>query len=119
MESNSSNAACLDIVCLKGDTFLRELIFWEDKYKTIPVDITGFTFKMQVRKGRLCTVILSFDMSDGIAITPTNKLTLSKTALEMSSLPVGTFDYDIERTSGSVVTTFIKGSFIIQQDYSI
>ena len=114
--SNSSIATTHNIICKRGDTFLRELKFWSDKAKTIPVDITANEFLMKVI-GNGCSEpeILLFTMTDGFSITAPNILTLSKSADQMKK-QAATYKFDLQQTSAGIVTTIIQGKFTIESD---
>lgn len=114
-ESNSSVAVVHDIKCKRGDTFSRIFKYWSDTAKTVPVDITGSTFKLKVFEVKTQTEILLFTMDAGLSISDTNILTLTKNATQMI-LKAGVYSYDLEKTTGTVVLTIMKGDFIIEQD---
>lgn len=121
-ESNSSLAAKVNIKCYRGDTFIRVMRFWSDALKTVPIDITEDTFKLNVVKTNLKTKsnpVLSFTMVDGMEITDDNELTISKTAAQMAVL-AGTYTYDLQQTKadGTVITLQV-GDFIIEDDRTI
>lgn len=121
-ESNSSVAAEVNIRCYRGDTFKRILTFWSDAEKTIPLDVSADTFKLNVVKANLKTKaspVLSFTMAAGIAITDDNEVTFTKTAAQMA-LKADTYTYDLQHTKadGTVITVQM-GDFIIDDDRTI
>lgn len=106
----------VNIVCTRGDSFSRTLFFWDDYNKTIPTDISTWTFRMQVRDKIGTTVILDFEMNTEINITDINSVEFVQTSTVMDEAQVGLFYYDIEKEIGGVRTTFIKGKFTILVD---
>lgn len=112
-------AGVLNITAYRGDTFSLGLLI-KEKLTNVPIDITGFLFKMLVRTkiANTGTSILSFDNDEGIDIVDAaaGSILLHKTAAQMSISP-GTYYYDLQYTkpSGEVVT-FLAGTFTIQQE---
>lgn len=116
-ESNSSVAAKAPIRCMRGDNFNRILRFWTDIAKTIPQDITGNTYKADVRKSEFADPILVFNMTDGFVISGVQDLLMSKTPLQMSAPLPGSYFYDVEETlPDGTVRTIAKDVFIIDND---
>ena len=104
----------------RGDSFiLQTMRFWTDEAKTIPLDITNYTFAMEV-KDTDGNIILSFTMASGFTIQNTNELVVSKTAEEMlvkANEDGETYFYDLESTDDNdVVKTIIGGTFFIEND---
>ena len=116
-ESNSAIAAEHNIIVYRGDTFERELRYWNDIAKTDPVILAGSTFKLDVIQpaADFPFVILSFAIGTGITITPPNILTLSKTAVEMQ-VKAGEYLYDLQKTTGTTVVTIMRGTFTVIDD---
>lgn len=120
MKLNLTNPAIVDITCKRGDTFIFDsLKFWSDSAKTVPLDITGNSFAMQV-KDINGLIILSFTMASDFTIVPLNILEIKKTATNMmvpASPNSAPYLYDLEMTDTSLnVSTIMKGSFIVLQD---
>lgn len=114
MVSNSSRARVLSFIHMRGDTFKRTLVFTK---AGAPIDITGIIYKMTVR-GRSMPDVLTFEFGNGFTKVDVNKLQMLKTATEMK-IPAGAYRYDIQQTIDDVVTTIIRGSFIIEQDETV
>ncbi len=116
-ESNSDIAAEHNIIHRRGDTFERIMRYWSDAARTVPVDITGSTFKINVveENADFPFIILSFEIGSGLAITAPNILTMSKTATEMKVTP-GIYYYDIQKTTGSTVVTIQFGTFTVNRE---
>lgn len=117
---NLSTAQDVTIKCKRGDTFSLDTIrFWSDAAKTIPIDISGDSFKMEV-KDSAGTVILTFITPDNFTIHDTNELDITMPGADMlidSTDDTHPYVYDIEWTkSGGEIKTFMKGSFYVFQD---
>jgi hypothetical protein len=117
---NLSNAVNAPIKCKRGDTFLlKDIRFWSDSAKTVPLDITGYDFAMEVKDAN-DVVILSFTTPTNFNIHDTNELDIEMPAddMKVEPSPEGQpYVFDIEMTdTNDVVTTIIKGTFTIEQD---
>lgn len=117
---NLTNAAPVAITCKRGDTFLMQTLrFWQDEARTIPLDITGYGFAMQVKDSD-GEVVLTFAGALEFVIANTNELTITKSAEDMKvpASPSGQpYIFDCEMTdTNDVVTTIIKGTLGIEQD---
>lgn len=116
MEVNTAIAAVQNITCKRGDDFVIKFKYWQDAAKTVPLNITGATFKLDVFNVKKQTVVLSFATGGGgMTIANTNELTLVKTATEMVVEP-GVYTYDLQKTVSGVVLTIMKGLFTIEND---
>lgn len=129
---NLDTAKRVDITCRKGDTFLLNLD--TTSASGADLNLTGYTFKMEVRTSDESTggeaaddVILTTvdtDNSEGKEIEiPTQdangNLTFRVSATNMAGVDSGLYVYDIQATVGGVVTTWLYGTFKINEDVSI
>ena len=85
-----------------------------------PIDVSAYTFKAQVRLTSTSSgTILSFDDSDFTknAQSTTGKLLMIKSSADMD-VKGGSYVYDLQatETATGVVTTWLGGLFIIQED---
>ncbi|AWJ93853.1 hypothetical protein Sp245p_28965 (plasmid) [Azospirillum baldaniorum] len=108
-----------DIYIEQGATFTRE-IEWLQSDNTTPVDLTGYTARMQVRKTAKSPIVVA-DLSTGngrISLTPAlGKIKLMLTATETASLKDGEYVYDLELQSGTgVVERLLQGTFTINAE---
>lgn len=98
---------------LQGDT-LSNAPVW--KINSTPVNVTGYSAKMQVRRAVDGSLVVELSSANGrIAVGTTDgKFTLALTAGETAALPTGQFLYDLEVTApDATVTTLLHGGFTI------
>jgi hypothetical protein len=112
-----------DICIFQGATFSQTL-YWETGTPSSPVNLTGYTAKMQIRsKPESKAVILELSTTNG-RITlgtagnfTTGAINLLITAADTANLSVcDTAVYDLELTLGSVVTRILQGNVIISPE---
>jgi len=108
------NPGRYNINVYKGTTFSLAPVW---KIDNLPVDITGYTAKMQVRASADSSVIVELSTSNGRAVISgaLGKTTLTLTASETTALAAGNYFYDLNLTSPSaVVTKILEGSFVVE-----
>jgi hypothetical protein len=84
-----------------------------------PIDLTGYTAKMQLRKKfDSATSVLTLESpSSGIVITPlTGTISLTATTAQMLAIEGGIYVYDLEIANGGVVTRLIMGSATVRSE---
>lgn len=112
---NLDIAQTLNITCRKNDTFLMDLVFTNDD--TSAIDLTEYTFKMQIRRRKDATASLyTFSGSGSFPIQTANgALRIYSDAIDMRS---GSYLYDLQAThiSSGQIITWLMGSFIINDD---
>jgi len=98
-----------NIVAEQGATF--NLNFRVETDGT-PWNLTGYTFKMQVRRSTSAnTTLLSITSAN---MTSVGHVSATASATTMSGIPAGRWVYDIELTSsGGQVTRILEGRFIV------
>lgn len=104
-EAVSSLPARVDLNAYHGDSWAQTFRFL---HGTTPVDLTAATVESEARNGtdaRTPLVVEITDAADG-------KITLKLPA----ALAHGRYSYDIEVTDGAVVTTWIRGSLVVDRD---
>lgn len=111
-----ARSSCGNSVCEQGATFARQLLWEKETSPDVwtPVDLTGYTAKMEVRKDIGTAVIITLSTSNSRVtlggVVGTIDLLIS--ASDTNSLPIGAYKYDLELTSPSgFVTRFIEGRF--------
>lgn len=84
---------------------------WTDPSGT-PINLTGYTAALQIRTSPLAkTTVLSLTNTSGIAITAsTGTLAVHATAAQTGAITNGLYSYDMEITSGGIVTRLVQGS---------
>jgi hypothetical protein len=100
----------------RGDSLDLTLEYYSDEAQTIPLDLTGATFKLHVvdlksNKKK----ILVFEDTKGLTFEAPNKIILAKTSDEMK-VDAGHYYYDLERTIAGKVLTLQEGEFTIVDD---
>ena len=89
----------------RGDPFTQTFRF---KIGTVPEDLTGITFRAQIRKNAdAAAIVASFDVTDG---SSSGEVTISMTAADTAALPrTGVWDLqgsdDITRIYGAITVT--------------
>lgn len=112
---NLDVAQRLDITCRKRDTFKLTLNFTDSSGTAI--DLTGYAFKMDVRDATNSTDIIA----DTLIVPTVNaggtqgKLELDITDSNMN-VSAGVYIYDLQSTVSGVVTTWLFGTFTINDD---
>ncbi len=98
-----------NIVAEQGATF--NLNFRVETDGT-PWNLTGYTFKMQVRRSTSAsTTLLNITSA---TMTSVGRVSATVNAATMSDVPAGRWVYDIELTSsGGQVTRILEGRFIV------
>lgn len=102
-----------NFVARRGDTFYMRMDFLKNGTKE---DLTGSTFKMQLRNG--ISVILELNETNGKLVKTAGRIEMKIPAADMENLATGTFDYDLQQTwtVDSSVLTRVKGTFSIVVD---
>lgn len=111
-----------DICIFQGATF-NQTLFWEVGDPPAPVNLTGYSAKMQIRSSHKSkAVILELSSpSNGITLgtsgdytTGAINLTIGATATAQLSVCDGVKPvYDLEMTNGGIVTRILQGNVII------
>lgn len=105
---------------IKGDTF--DEVAFSIAINGVPVDLTGATIKMQLKKNdNLLIPILSLTSAGSAGITITSPTGgLFKINSQIIDIEAFNYVYDIQFTLASgVVKTYISGNFIIQKDVTV
>lgn len=108
-----------DIVCRAGETLSRLLTVTSDG-GTTPMDLTGYTALMQVRKTHASSLVMlelgSESPKTGITISGVlGRLTIEVDETVTAALPAISAVYDLIITSPSgYVTRLLEGKFVVQ-----
>lgn len=102
-----------NIVCPQGSTFNQQLTWNIDN---APVDLTGYTARMQVREKHISNVYnLNLTTENG-GITLGDEegtIFITVSAADTSEIIAKEYVYDLELDSGGEVTRLIEGKFIV------
>lgn len=95
----------------KGDTWKWDLKFYSDKDKTIPLDVSAYTFKVI---GKISgTTIFTWSNADFVQISVSEReITLSKTTT--AGYTAGDVEYDFQVEDGSISETWFQGYVTIE-----
>lgn len=106
----------LNLRLYSGDTFERSLQFTDSAGTAI--DITGWTFLAQIRESPGADLVLkAFNVTVTDAANGNLDITLS--ASDVADLEAGRLlSWDLQRTTGSSVRTYIRGSVKVDTDVS-
>jgi hypothetical protein len=103
-----------NIIAFRGDT-------WNGVQFTInvngsPKDLTLTTIKMSIRdKNRKIIKTVSSALSSGITITDDEGGTFIINPF-IADFEAGSYNYDIQFTTATVVKTYVQGTFTVKQD---
>lgn len=106
-----------DILAEQGSNYLTTITYTDDDGD--PVNLTGYTARMQVRKFASSPIpFLTLTSSSGLSITAgTGVIGMAITAAALSAVPAGSYKYDLEIVSGAgQVTKLLGGDFEIQAE---
>jgi hypothetical protein len=106
-----------DITCRKGDTF--QLVSTVKDGDGVVIDLSSYTFKMQVRENDTDGNIIIDDGSITKTGTSLGALTITIQASVMAAIAADTYVYDVEAISGTKVTTWLQGLFVINEDVTV
>ena len=99
-----------NIVADQGATFNLNFTIATDG---VALDLTGYTFAMQVRRSsNSSTALLNITSA---TMTSVGTVAVTVSAATMNDVPAGRWVYDIELTSsGGTVTRILEGRFIVK-----
>lgn len=102
-----------NMVCPQGATFSKRLTWTIDD---VPVDLSGYTAKMQakVSYGSTCTPIFTISTENGgISLDDEGNIDLLIDADETETFIARDYLYDLELDSGSEKYRIIEGKFVV------
>lgn len=107
----------LDITCRKGDTF--NLVVNVTDSAGAVVDLTTYSFKMEIRETDTSTDSVVTD--DNITITGTSGgvLTVNIGASIMSNVSSGLYAYDLQTIKAGTTQTWLTGVLQVNEDVTI
>jgi chitodextrinase len=109
-------ASQYDIVIDRGSTFL--LTFTYATSAGVPIDLTGYTARMQIRKKASAPVIMELNTANGRIVLggTAGTVTLTLSAAETTTLPAGQYQYDLNLITGIVSIRFVEGRCSIRSN---
>lgn len=97
----------------QGATWTLNIVYYD--YNNVPVNLTGYTARLQLRSKYDSTAVLTLSTGSGITITgPTGEIAIVGTAVQTELIPAGIYVYDLELTSGSEITRLIQGQMTVR-----
>jgi len=102
----------LDIQIWRNDTWQQVFTLLAD---TTPINLSGATVYIQVRKGCGGTLALTLTNGSGVTIggANNNQITVNK----LVNIDKGNYVYDLQVTfTSTVVKTYLEGDFIVYDD---
>lgn len=107
----------VDLLGKQGTTWLTYIKVFSDKAKTVPVDLSGYGARGQVRKSaksaailiRLTCTVLPYHATTN---PNTNIISISALASQSSAVKAGNAVYDIEIFKGAEVERVVQGKLI-------
>ena len=98
-----------DLYCYKGQTYEQNLYFKQNKQ---PIDLTGITFRSQIRPAENSPVLVAeFDVVTDAEI---GKVSLNLTAEQTSAIRDSAYFWDLKATDESdIVKYWVRGKFIV------
>jgi len=106
------SAGTQKLVIDQGADWYCNFVYYSDAAQTTPVNLTGYTAKMQARSNVSDSkAVLTLTTGSGITITgATGTIALHATAIQTAAIVAGYYLYDLEITSGAgIVTRLIQG----------
>lgn len=102
-------------VCLKrGDTWRNTFIVKDDN--GVVIDLTGYTFFVQVRRVADDPETPLLDLSIGNGLTVTAVDGQIDLVAQTESLDAGDYVWDLQANNGSIVETLLAGAWQLVQD---
>lgn len=103
----------INLLCPQGTTFSKRVRYSIDD---IPVDLTGYSARLQVRPSHYSEdIILDIFSTSGITLgASAGTIDIFISANTTKEFPSGNFVYDLElESSGGIVNRLIEGAFIV------
>lgn len=102
-----------NITIEQGSTWTMTLTLYEDEAKTTPLDLTGYTARMQIRSFKESSTILDEFTTEngGITISGANSniMTITASATDTEAYSFRTGVYDLEIVLSGVVARIMEG----------
>jgi hypothetical protein len=92
----------------KGDTYILPFEFFEDACGDLPLDVSGYTFKLMAKNSSGVTQF-TWANADFVIGATTNQRTITLTSVTTATYNVGDFAYDLQVTEPSGTFTWMSG----------
>jgi hypothetical protein len=106
-----------NFLCEQGATFTRE-ITWLDS-EGVPVNLTNYTARMQVRAtASSASTLLSLTSSGGDIVLggTAGTITITASATATAAVAAGCYVYDLELVDGTTVYRLLQGDFTVDAE---
>lgn len=116
-----------NLVIVRGETYVRPFL-WQTGDPLAPVDLTGYTARMQIRPSWLTpgitpdTALVSLTDTDGIALggaTGTITITISDTRTSALTIDSGVYDLELIAPVTGMVTKFLRGKVTVLPEATV
>jgi len=107
------NPGRYNITVYKGTTFQLSPVW---KVDNLPVDLTGYSAKMQVRQFTDSSVAVELSTDNGKIVINAGlgQINMTLTAAQTAALTANTYQYDLNLTSsGGIVYKILQGAFVV------
>ena len=106
--------ATYNITCYQGATFQKTFTVEETG---VPIDWTGYTASMKVRRYPSAEAVLELTSGDGITLGGVaGTIEVEATAVQTGAIEAGNYVYDLELAQGAYVIRMLMGKFIVSQE---
>jgi len=114
------SAGKLDLIIEKGATFRRTL-YWETEAPAAPIDLTGYTARMQIRTKLENSLVLALTTENGRIqlVAVEGRIDLIITAAETMAMTGTDAVYDLEMVKEDEVTRLIEGDVLLSQEVTV
>ena len=102
---------------VQGDDFSLSIAF-RNKNDLTPFDLTGYSFKMQVRRADKSLVFTLEQPTNITVIGNIVTITISNAHTSMME-PCFEYYYDLQSSNGGNITTWIRGRLIVMQQVTV
>lgn len=100
----------------QGATWTLNIVY--NDYNGVPVNLTGYTARLQLRSKYDSSAVLTLSTANGgIVITgATGEIAITGTATQTQAIASGIYIYDLELTSGAEITRLIQGQMTVREN---
>lgn len=107
--------AYVELTIDQGSTFQASVNLANDD--ETPIDVTGYTFKSQIRKSYYSTTSTA-NLNVTVVEAVNGKLVLSLPSDQTANIKAGRYLYDLKMTSGNTITRVIEGIITVTPQVS-